>query len=172
MEKILFILAMLATVLFALQFLASLFGANMDFETDGIDTSSDFGEISNYFSLRNIVMFIMGFSWCAYLFYSKLYMPILFGASIISGVLFVMMNIFVYKMMFRMNEDNTHDINSVIGVEAVVTITTNNMGGKVTYTHVNKTYEALAYSDIELGVGSIVEIDSILNNKVKVKLKN
>ncbi len=115
-------LAIPVSVIFLIQTIMTFIGGaaesmDVDFsaEMDGNDTPFQL------FSLRNLINFLLGFSWTGISFYttvsSKLFLIIF---SILVGFLFVYLFFIIIKQMQKLAEDNSFKIENTIGKTAEV----------------------------------------------------
>lgn len=105
-------------------------GFDTDFHADAHD--GDF----QLFSLRNLINFLLGFSWTGISFYSTIgeHTWFLIVLSFVVGVLFVLLFFFVIKQVQKLAEDNSFQINNTLNktAEVYLTIPENKTGkGKI-----------------------------------------
>ena len=113
------------SVIFIIQTIMTFIGGNT---SDGIeaDFDGDFdgGEAPfQLFSLRNLINFLLGFSWTGITFYSLIENKIaLTFVAVIVGCLFVYLFFLIIRVFMRLAEDNSFKITETIGRTAEVYI--------------------------------------------------
>jgi hypothetical protein len=118
-----------ASIVFSIQTLFTLIGLSSNIDLDGIDhAGSDFQP----FSLRNMINFLLGFSWTGISFYQAItYKPLLILLALVVGLLFVLAFFYLIRMIQKLGEDNSFTYESTIGKSAEVYLTLpGNRGGK------------------------------------------
>ncbi|RKZ48588.1 MAG: hypothetical protein DRR16_01975 [Candidatus Parabeggiatoa sp. nov. 3] len=117
-EQVLWGLAVFFTVLFLLQIIAALFGLSHDSHTTYGDISYDFAP-SMFFTLRNAIVFFLGFSWgglaCIDTNISILW-------AVLVGLIMVAINLLLLRGLASLNEAGNLNLDNAIGKEAVVSI--------------------------------------------------
>ncbi len=92
-------------------------GVEADFDSDFSDTEAPF----QLFSLRNLVNFLLGFSWTGISFYEYIINDwILIIVSLVVGILFVYLFFIIINQVQKLAEDNTFKMESVINQTAQV----------------------------------------------------
>jgi hypothetical protein len=82
-------------------------GINADFDSDLQGTDSPF----QLFSFRNLINFLLGFSWTGISFYSLIPNSIvLIALSLVVGILFVVVFFFIIRQLERLAENNSFKI--------------------------------------------------------------
>ncbi|MCC6727270.1 MAG: NfeD family protein [Saprospiraceae bacterium] len=123
---------------------------------DGFDGSIDDGSGHDgagfqVFTLRNLINFLLGFSWTGISLYSALANHFqLIGVAVLVGLGFVWMFFILIKQLQRLSEDNSFQLESAIGKEAEVylKIPANRQGrGKVLVSVKGATHELEAMTD-------------------------
>lgn len=121
-------------------------GADFDHH-DGVHDGDGF----QIFSFRNLINFLLGFSWAGISLYATVTNNyVLIGLAVLVGVLFVWMFFFMIKQLQRLTEDNTFRMESTIGKEAEVymKIPAKRQGiGKVLVSVNGTTHELEAFTD-------------------------
>jgi hypothetical protein len=118
--------ALPATVVFAIQSILTFIGADA---TDG--TSADFdGDFDGadapfqLFSLRNLINFLLGFSWTGIAFYTTINnQALLLGLAVFVGALFVYVFFVIIRQVQKLAEDNSFRIENTINKTADVYLT-------------------------------------------------
>lgn len=143
----------------------------MDADFDG-DLDTDGGGVGQYFSLRNFINLLLGFSWTGVLFYdeisNKTFLVLLATAV---GLLFVLLFFWAINQVKNLAEDNTFHLEQTVGKlgEVYIPIPANMSGkGKVTVSVNGSTHEleAVTDSDTKLPTASMVRILSIENDSI------
>jgi membrane protein implicated in regulation of membrane protease activity len=111
------------SLIFLIQTIMTFIGADA---TEGVDANFD-GDINGQdtpfqlFSLRNLINFLLGFSWTGISFYttisSKLFLLIL---SLLVGFMFVYLFFMIVRQVQKLAEDNSFKIQNTIGKTAEV----------------------------------------------------
>lgn len=118
--------ALPATTIFTIQTIMTFVGADA---TDG--TSADFdGDFDGVeapfqlFSLRNLINFLLGFSWTGIAFYTTIEnQTLLLGFAFFVGLLFVYVFFVIIRQVQKLAEDNSFRIESTINKTADVYLT-------------------------------------------------
>lgn len=124
------------------------FGGDTDF-TDG--STMDVGGAMQLFTIRNFVNFLLGLGWGGVCLASVIPNPILLSlASILVGVIFVNVFIFVYKQMYRLETNGSYKTSDCVGkiVDVYLTIPAQRQGsGKVQVSFDGSIQELVALTD-------------------------
>lgn len=143
-------------------------GFDTDFHADAHD--GDF----QLFSLRNLINFLLGFSWTGISFYSTIGdKPVfLIIASFVVGVLFVLLFFFVIKQVQKLAEDNSFKITNTLNktAEVYLTIPENKKGKGKIMISVNGAFhelEAMTEND-RIPSGMAVKVVKIENNNILI----
>ena len=168
MEKVLFFIAVTATVLFATKFALTMFGGDVDIDVDGdfdLDTESSF---SHTITLTNFLGFFMGFGWMGLGFSSILNSnPLIILLSFLSGIGFFFITNFVVLALQKLHSDPSYVVNDYLDCTGQVEIripAKMNGTGKI-FVPVNGVFRDLeAYSSgKQIPKGSAVKVVSIHN---------
>jgi hypothetical protein len=123
LEKSFWFIAIPASLIFIIQTIMTFAGAdssdgtNPDFNGDFDGTDMPF----QLFTLRNLINFLLGFSWTGISFFTSIKSSwILILLAFAVGALFVYLFFVVIKQVQKLAEDNTFNINNVIGKTASV----------------------------------------------------
>ncbi len=123
-------------------------GGDFDTHADGHD-----GDGFQIFSFRNLINFLLGFSWTGISLYATVGNSIaLIALAVLVGVGFVWMFFFMIKQLQRLSEDNSFQLESTIGkeVEVYLKIPAKRQGrGKVLVSVKGTTHELEALTDGE-----------------------
>jgi hypothetical protein len=171
--KVFWFIAMPSSLIFLIQSIMTFVGLD---GSDGLqaDFESDLEVAqggSHVFSLRNLIAFLLGFSWTGISFYDSLPNPgLLIGTSVAVGTAFVLLYFFIIKKIQQLSEDNTFDIKRAIGKngEVYLMIPGNNSGKGLVQVSVNGTYKELKAitGGSAIPSGSIVKIKDITSDNI------
>jgi hypothetical protein len=123
LEKALWIIALLSSLIFLIQTIMTFVGSDA---MDGLepDFNSNFDgadEPFQLFSFRNLINFLLGFSWTGISLYPSVESPvILISIATVVGVLFVAIFFFIIKQVLKLGEDNTFHLKETIHKNAEV----------------------------------------------------
>jgi membrane-bound ClpP family serine protease len=121
--KVFWYIALPVSLFFVLQTMMTFLGLS-DGETD---MDSDTGDIElpfEIFTLRNLINFLLGFSWTGISFYDSLKnKTVLIIISVIVGFLFVAIFFFLIKQILKLSENNSFKIESTLNQTAQVYLT-------------------------------------------------
>jgi membrane-bound ClpP family serine protease len=164
-------IAIPTSLIFIIQTIITFSGLDV---ADGFDTDFDAdvhgGDDFQWFSLRNLINFLLGFSWTGISFYSILGENPVFiiMTSFVVGVLFVLLFFFVIKQVQKLAEDNSFKIINTLDktAEVYLTIPENKKGKGKIMISVNGAFhelEAMTEND-RIPSGSAVKVIKIENN--------
>lgn len=169
--------AIIASIIFVIQTILTFAGA--DHNADGInaDFSGNLDSVDapfQMFTLRNLINFLLGFGWSGVAFYRSIpnnFFLILVATCI--GIVFILAFFFIIRQILRLSEDNTFDINKLIGLhgDVYLFIPENMTGkGKVQISVKGATHELPAMTQGEaIPTGVSVKVVRIDNNILIVK---
>ncbi len=171
--KIYWAIAIVSSIVFLIQTIVSLIGIG-DFETDldvGGGDGMDSSGFSDLLSMRNAINFLLGLGWSGVCFYDRISNGFILGlVSIIFGLAFVAIFIYVFKKMMKLESNGAFDINTAMGktCDVYLRIPANRSGsGKVQISFNGSIQEIDAVTDGEMiPSGSKVTVVEILNNKI------
>lgn len=171
--KIYWAIAIVSSIVFLIQTIVSLIGIG-DFETDldvGGGDGMDSSGFSDLLSMRNAINFLLGLGWSGVCFYDRISNGFILAlVSIIFGLAFVAIFIYVFKKMMKLESNGAYDINTAIGktCDVYLRIPANRAGtGKVQISFNGSIQEIDAVTDGEMiPSGSKVTVVEILNNKI------
>jgi membrane protein implicated in regulation of membrane protease activity len=173
LQQVFWVLAILSSTFFLISTLVSLLGFD-GFETD-IDAEpleSSTGEILEFLSFRNLVAFVLGFSWTGVLFYPKFQVFSLLLALLV-GLGFAWMNHRLMKKLRGLESSGNSNLNEAIGQDAKVSVQIDGKmqgKGKVVVRVGNREMELLAATEDmqSLKRGDMVQVYGIEDNIVLV----
>lgn len=123
LQKIFWGCAGIASTLFLVQFVLTLFGmdhTDVDVDFDGSNTM-DLGNGINIFSMKNLVNFILGFGWAGVCLKDTISSPFLLVlVSFLVGVAFVAMFVFIYMKTRKLETNGAFRIGDCLGRTAQV----------------------------------------------------
>ncbi|MBP1663467.1 MAG: hypothetical protein H6Q19_607 [Bacteroidetes bacterium] len=135
--RVFWYIAIPVSIIFIIQAIMTFVGGNSmdgvtaDFDSDFSDTDAPF----QLFSLRNLINFLLGFSWSGIAFYniigSKTLLLIL---AIVTGIVFVAIFFVIIRQLMRLTEDDSFRIDETLykTAEVYLTIPGNRIGkGKI-----------------------------------------
>ncbi len=169
------IVASITSVIFIIQTVLTFIGVDA---TDGLDADfdSDFeGGDSEFqlFSLRNLINFLLGFSWTGISFYNSIEnRTILILVSLAVGILFVLVFFYIIKQIQKLAEDNSFKIANALNktAEVYLTIPEQKTGSGKIMISVNGAYHELkAMTENEkIPSGATVKVVKIENGDVLI----
>jgi hypothetical protein len=164
-------LAIPTSLTFILQTIMTFIGADA---TDGLEADFDSnlegtGEPFQLFSFRNLINFLLGFSWSGISFYDLIQNSmVLILVSLAVGVLFVALFFFIIKQLRKLSEDNSFQLSHTINktAEVYLTIPEEKKGtGKIMISVGGSVHVLDAITEHErIKTGSIVRITQIGQN--------
>ncbi|MGG7033703.1 MAG: NfeD family protein [Flavobacterium sp.] len=169
--KTFWFVAIPASLIFIIQTIMTFVGADA---SDGLEADFD-GDLGGadapfqLFSLRNLINFLLGFSWTGISFYTTISnKPILIILSLIVGVLFVYLFFIIIRQVQKLAEDNSFKITNTLNktAEVYLTIPENKKGKGKIMISVNGAFhelEAMTEND-KIQSGSVVKVVRIENN--------
>lgn len=168
-------IAIPSTVICIFQVVATFLGAD---SSDGIDADFD-GNLDStdspfqLFTLRNLINFLVGFSWTGITLRKVITSDILLGlTSLLVGLLTFYLFYLILKKLIDLTQDNSFDIGKTLNktAEVYLTIPSNNSGkGKVLISVKGSMQELPAITENqELRAGDLVIVKRVDNNSVLV----
>lgn len=144
-------------------------GMNADFDGDMTGVEAPF----QLFSLRNLINFLLGFSWTGVSFFTTISnKTILLLLAFVIGVLFVYMFFVIIRQMQKLAEDNSFKISNTLNKTADVylTIPKNKTGkGKIMISIKGSFHELDAMTENgEIPTGSVVKVVRIENSDILI----
>jgi hypothetical protein len=172
--KTLWFIALPVTLIFIVQVIMTFIGMDA---ADGLhaDFAGDM-EVSDHgsfqlFSVRNLVNFLLSFSWSGITLYNTIgNNTVLIIVSFLIGASFVALFFFVMRALHGMSEDNTFKLTNAVGKTASVyiSIPAQKKGtGKVQVSVNGSVHEIEAITEHEkIDSGSMVRVNEIINNNI------
>lgn len=173
LEKAFWFIALPASLIFIIQTIMTFIGVDAndgtspDFDGDFDATDAPF----QLFSLRNLINFLLGFSWTGISFYKTITnQAILISVSFLVGALFVYLFFMIIKQVQKLAEDNSFTMKETIGKTASVylRIPGNKLGyGKVQLSVRGSFHEINAVTaEDELPTGTMIRIVELLDDNL------
>ncbi|MFV0305400.1 MAG: serine protease [Moheibacter sp.] len=165
------IVAIVASSIFLIQTLLTFLGGD---SSTGLEADFD-GDLDHVdapfqlFSLRNLINFLLGFGWTGVAFYNSISSKsTLIGIAIVVGIIFVALFFFLISQILKLTEDNTFNIQQLVGKtgEVYLNIPPNKSGvGKVqiSWQGSNHELQAMTESKETISSSSIIKVNAIQN---------
>ncbi len=123
MMKVFWGCAIVASVIFLIQFILTMFGmdhSDMDVDFDG-DGTMDLGDGINLFTMKNFINFFIGFGWAGVCLRDSISSnTLLILVAVLVGVLFVAMFVLIYKQMRKFEKNGAYKIEDCLDKSATV----------------------------------------------------
>lgn len=167
-----------SSIFFLLQTLMSFIGGHshdLSGGDGGFDTSVEgVDSVFDFFSLKNLIHFLLGFSWTGIAFYGAISSPILLiGLALSVGMLFVYMFFVVIRQLQKLAEDNSFQLTDTVGqtAEVYLTIPEKKSGrGKILVSALGSVHELEAMTEGEkILSGAAVKVVKIENGNIFVE---
>jgi len=173
--KTFWFIAIPTSLIFLIQTIMTFIGAD---SSDGLEANFN-GDLSHaetpfqLFSLRNLINFLLGFSWTGISFYTIISNKILLiFISLAVGILFISLFFLIIRQLQKLAEDNSFKISKTLNMTAEVylTIPENRNGKGKIMVSVNSVFHELdAMTENEkIQTGSAVKIVKIENNNILI----
>ena len=114
--KIYWGIAIIASTFFVIQTIISFIGGEV-FDNADVDFDADAhsGGVSHFFSVRNLVNFLLGAGWGGVCFYYTISSKtLLIFVAIACGTIFVLMFFFLVKILLKLGKDNTFRVDETL----------------------------------------------------------
>jgi hypothetical protein len=173
LEKAFWFIALPASLIFIIQTIMTFMGADAsdgteaDFDGDLADSDAPF----QLFSLRNLINFLLGFSWSGISFYKTIQSQwLLILVAFLFGALFVFLFFVIIRQVQKLAEDNSFNLKNTIGKTASVylKIPENKSGfGKVQISVKGSFHELNAITNgEELPTGTMIKVLEIVDDNL------
>lgn len=153
-------------------------GGDSDVETDtDADFDMDGGDLDfHIFSLRNLINFLLGFSWAGISFWNIIANKnVLIFIAFLTGAFFVYIFFFVIKQVMKLAEDNSFHIKETLDktAEVYLTIPANKTGkGQVLISVKGATHQLIAMTENDsIKTGTLVKVVRIENENILIVTK-
>jgi hypothetical protein len=142
-------------------------GLEADFEGD---MGGDGGPFQ-LFSLRNLINFLLGFSWFGISFWNQVEnKTVLIGLAVAVGLVFLFLFFFIIKQLQKLQEDNTFTLKEVLGKTSIVYLRIpekRSGSGKIQVSVRGSVHELLAVTDgEEIPSGAVVRVSEIIDEQL------
>lgn len=117
-QKIFWSVALAASIVFIIQAIMTFIGldSDTDADTSGID-NLDADSISGFFSLKNLINFLLGYGWAGIALRTTISSPVwLQIAAVGVGLLFVLVWVIIIRQVMKLSVDKTFQIEETVGV--------------------------------------------------------
>jgi uncharacterized membrane protein (Fun14 family) len=175
--KVYWIIAGITSLIFVIQMIMTFAGID---SSDGLSADFD-GDIDGdspfqFFSLRNLINFLLGYGWggiCCYdTFASKVWVNIF---AFLTGFLFLLLFFLIIKQILKLNQDNTFQIKDALGnvADVYLTIPGEKSGkGKIQISVKGAFHEIDALTEGEkISTGDKVKVTKIIDNQTVLVTK-
>jgi len=164
-----------ASVFFIIQTIATFIGGSGSDTDMDIDTEVGHGDFPfHFFSLRNLVSFLLGFGWTGVSLYKAIPSQwLLLLAAILVGLFFIAIFFFIIRTLLKLSEDNSFQMEHTINKtgDVYLQVPANKTGkGKVFVSVRGSTHELSAITEDPepLKVGSMVKVLNVENKTLIV----
>lgn len=175
LEKALWIIALLSSLIFLVQTIMTFTGSDaMDGLEPDFDSNLDGAdEPFQLFSFRNLINFLLGFSWTGISLYGTIESPVmLVSIATVVGVLFVAIFFFIIKQVLKLGEDNTFHLKETLhkNAEVYLSIPAARSGkGKIIISIRGSVHELEAITDEEkIETGRMVKVLGLENDNLLI----
>jgi membrane-bound ClpP family serine protease len=147
-------------------------GGETDMDSDGGDTGDMPFEI---FTLRNLINFLLGFSWTGISYYNSIEnKSVLILIAVLVGLLFVALFFFLIKQILKLSEDNSFKIENALNktAEVYITIPESKAGKGKVQISINGAFhelDAITKSSEKIPSSSAVKVVAIEDNLLIVE---
>lgn len=167
-------IAIPVSIFFGLQTITTfigLSGGETDVDVEISSDGNDAGDLPfEIFTLRNLINFLLGFSWTGISFYEKFEnKTVLIVVSLAVGIAFVTVFFFLIKQILKLSENNSFKIENTVDKTADVylTIPENKTGKGKVQISVNGSFhelDAMTLNPEKLPSGSVVKVIAVESN--------
>ena len=171
-SRVYWYIAIGASLFFVIQTILTFIGSASDMDVH--DGSDGFDSISQLFSLRNLVSFLLGFGWTGVALYNSIESQwLLLFIAVLVGLLFVAIFFFVIKTLLKLSEDNSFRIEDTLDKtgDVYMQIPANKSGkGKILISVKGSTHELSAITEDSepIKVGKFVKVVKVENKILTV----
>ncbi|AFD06085.1 hypothetical protein [Solitalea canadensis] len=179
-EQVLWITAVLATILLAVQALIGFGGGDHDDAFGHVEEASaaDSGIDYQFITVKNLLAFFAMFGWSGLGVYSSTHNPVTsLVVALVAGLITMFLMAWIFKQMNKLQVDGTMDIKTAIGkgAEVYLKIPANRSGkGKVHVTIQSSLRELDAITDdaTDINTGDMVFIKEVLASDLLIVAKH
>ncbi|MDR1517426.1 MAG: serine protease [Dysgonamonadaceae bacterium] len=169
--KIYWAIALIASLIFVIQTVISFVGGNI-FDDADFDTTADGDDVgvSHFFSVRNMVNFLLGAGWGGVCFSGAIASKgVVVALSVLTGLVFVAIFFGLVKILLKLQKDNTFRIEETLGkiADVYLPIPENKSGkGKIQISVRGSFHEIDAVTSGEkLPNGAIVKVEKVIDGQ-------
>lgn len=174
--RVFWYVAIAASIIFIIQTVITFIGIDADSgSVEDIDGNFDaLHHPFQFFSLRNLINFFLGFGWGGISLYNLIDNSILLGVVAFGiGIVFIFIFFVIMKLIMKLAEDNTFRLEESLGhtADVYMTIPSNKTGkGKIFISVRGSTHEldAITLNKESIKSGSMVKVTSIEGNTLIV----
>ena len=169
--KIYWGMALVASIFFVIQTILSFFGGDVFDDVDvDFDSDSHSVGVSHFFSVRNLVNFLLGAGWGGVCFYSTISSKAwLAVVAVLFGIIFVLIFFGLVKILLKLSKDNTFRFEETLGkiADVYLSIPENRSGkGKIQISVRGSFHELDAITAGEkITTGNKVKVIEIIDNQ-------
>lgn len=167
-------IAIPTTIIFTIQAIMTFLGVD---SSDGLhpdfDSNLDGGDTTfQLFSLRNLINFLLGFSWTGISFFNTIENPIaIISISLIVGCAFIYLFFLIIKQVQKLEEDNSFKLQNTLNktAEVYLSIPENKIGKGKIMISINGSFhelDAMTEHPEKIISGSTVKVVKIENNNI------
>ncbi|MDR2907516.1 MAG: serine protease [Bacteroidales bacterium] len=163
-------IAIIASIIFVIQTVISLVGGDV-FDDADFDADGDAGGVSHFFSVRNLVNFLLGAGWGGVCFYHIILSKVLLMlVAVVIGIVFVLIFFGLIKILLQLQKDNSFHLSETLDqvADVYLSIPENKSGsGKIQISVRGSFHELDAITIGErIATGSKVRVIKIIDNHV------
>jgi len=168
--KIYWGMAIAASIVFVIQTIISFFGGDV-FDDVDFDADGDAGDTTHFFSIRNLVNFLLGAGWGGVCFYNTISSQLLLMfVAILCGIFFVMIFFLLVKVLLKLSKDNSFHNSETLNktAEVYLPIPENKSGkGKIQISVRGSFHELDAITNGEkISTGTKVRVIEVIDSQV------
>lgn len=170
--RILWYVAIPTSIIFLIQTVMTFIGADGGDGLDTVDSDLDHGDSEfQVFSFKNLINFLLGFSWTGISFYNSIPHVLLILVSVAVGCLFIYMFFVIINELQKLAEDNSFTFEETLGKSADVylSIPPSKSGkGKIMISVRGSVHEldAMTNQTEKIATGSVVKVVRIENGNI------
>lgn len=170
------IIAFVASLIFVIQTILTFVGMDSHVNVDGDIGHGDMGGPFQLFTFRNLINFLLGFSWTGVCLYHSIGSKTLLNLlALLIGCLFVLLFFLMIKQILKLAKDNTFQMSDIVGLTANVylRIPAEKSGcGKIQVSAKGSIHEIEAMTEgEEIPTGRKVKVIQLINNQTVLVYK-
>ena len=169
--KAYWIIAGAASLIFAIQMILTFVGVDADDSLSAdFDGDTDADGPFQFFSLRNLIHFLLGFGWGGICFYSSFTSQVWVTVfAFLTGIVFVLLFYIIVKQIIKLNKDNSFQISDTLekAADVYLTIPGEKSGkGKIQISIKGAFHELDAMTEDEkIPTGGKVRVSAVIDNQ-------